>query len=75
MRGELKMAYNLVSSAACWMKSKIAGGLANSVMNKVNSNRLNTLDYSVDCSDWDGLEPLDLLRGWKGSERQAEETS
>ncbi|EJN02071.1 hypothetical protein [Phyllobacterium sp. YR531] len=66
------MAYNIVSSAAWWIRSKIANGLTNTVV-KMNSNWLNVANHPIEGSEWNGLEPLDLLRGWKGCEERPEE--
>ncbi|MEP7454221.1 hypothetical protein [Phyllobacterium sp. SB3] len=67
------MAYNIVSSVAWWVKSKTAGKL-HRVAEKNRSNERNIPDQ-IECSEWNGLEPFDLLRGWKGSEEQSREMS
>jgi hypothetical protein len=67
------MAYNVVSSAAWWMKNRLAGRLLDFVTDDGNFRWHTITGQETGCSDWNGLEPFDLLRGWKDPEEYPDE--
>lgn len=69
------MAYNVVSSAARWIKNKMAGRPASCMTDGLDPSWYKIIDRQTECGEWNGLEPFDFLRGWNGSGKNSDETS
>ncbi|MET3650046.1 hypothetical protein [Phyllobacterium ifriqiyense] len=67
------MAYNVVSSAAGWMRNRLASRLLGFVAG-IGKFKLHAIaGRETERGEWNGLEPFDLLHGWNGPEAYPDE--